>query len=70
METLKTILLRVVVLPIAGLLCSQTALAIAQAKDWYPEQQLARLLMASPEVFQTEWVRYGLLAVLTLFFGQ
>jgi hypothetical protein len=46
--------------------CSQTALAIAHANDWYPEQQLARLVMASPTILQVEWVRWALLAVLTL----
>jgi hypothetical protein len=65
MEILKTILLRVILLPAAGLLFARTALEIAHANDWYPERQLANLLMASPSLIQIEWVWWGLLAILT-----
>ena len=48
------------------LVCSQAALAVAHAFGWYPDQQLAALLLASPTALQIEWVQWSLLAVLTV----
>jgi hypothetical protein len=68
MRTFAKLFIRIFVVPLAGLLCSHTALAIAHANDWYPEKQLAEWLMASPTLLQIEWVQWGLLAVATLVF--
>ncbi|MGB9367148.1 MAG: hypothetical protein WCE79_14165 [Xanthobacteraceae bacterium] len=59
-------LVRVVIVPLAGLLVSRTALAVAHSFEWYPEEQLARLVVTSPTLFQIEAVWWGLWAVLTL----
>lgn len=60
--------IRIVVVPLAGLICSRALLAVAHAFGWYPEQQLARLIMSSPTVLQVEWVQWVLIATATVLF--
>jgi hypothetical protein len=67
-DTLKMILLRYFFQPFAGLVLSKAALEVAHAKGWYPEQQLASIIIASPQVLQIEWFRWCLLAALTIIF--
>ena len=66
MDLVKTILVRVILVPCCGLLISQTALAILHSNNWYPEQALARLLMESPTLFQVEWVRLAIITIASL----
>lgn len=64
MEILKTIF-KVVGLPILGLIISRASLEVAHANGWYPELELARLMMASTDVWHVGWARWGILAVVT-----
>ena len=63
---LKQWLVRAVLQPLFGLLFSRAVLEVAHAYDWYPEKQLAELLLGTPSLLQISWVRYGLLALVTL----
>ena len=54
-------------MPFVGLIvCSRALLGVAHYNEWYPEQQLARAIIASPTLLQIEWVRWTLLAILTV----
>ncbi|CAN5168518.1 hypothetical protein BH09MYX1_BH09MYX1_67400 [soil metagenome] len=60
---LKFIVLRVLLLPMVSLVTSHAALKIAHAGGWYPEDQLAKLLLASPSFLQIDAVRWTLIAL-------
>ena len=64
-ETFKAIF-RVVGLPIVGVIVSHAFLEIAHANGWYPEIQLARLMMASTDVWYVGWARWLIIAVITV----
>jgi hypothetical protein len=66
MGWMQTILLRIVLVPLTGLVVSRAVLAVANAYGWHPELQLARLLLASPELLQTEWIRWAIVALFAL----
>jgi hypothetical protein len=55
-----------VFLGFVSLICSHAAFMVAHAAGWYPDQQLARLLIASPGLLQIDAVRWALTAVLAL----
>jgi len=65
LEILKTIF-KVVGLPILGLIISRAFLEFAHANGWYPELHLARLMMASTDVWHVGWARWGIIAVITV----
>lgn len=65
MAWIGAIVSRVILLPLVGLICSHALLEVAHAFDWYPEKQLAAILIASPTIFQIEAVKWSLIAVLT-----
>jgi hypothetical protein len=45
-----------VLLAVFIIVASRALVSVAHAFDWYPEEQLARLLLASTNVFYVEWV--------------
>jgi hypothetical protein len=52
-----------------GFVCfvgTHAALIVAHDLDWYPDQQLARLVMASPGMLQVDWFRWGFVAVIAI----
>src|SRR5262245_32007168 len=53
-----------VFMAICVLICSRAVLAVAHALGWYPEIQLANLILAAPTAIQTEVVMWGMLAFL------
>jgi hypothetical protein len=55
-----------VLLGFTSLVVSRALLELAHFFDWYPERDLARVLMASPTLLQIEWIQWGLLAILTV----
>jgi hypothetical protein len=55
-----------VVLGFVSLICSHAAFIIAHTFGWYPDQQLANLILASPGLLQIEAVRWTLTAVLAV----
>jgi hypothetical protein len=55
-----------VLLGFASLVCSHAAFFVAHASGWFPDQQVARLLMASPGILQIETIRWVLTAVLAV----
>src|SRR4051812_20717445 len=55
-----------VILGFAALVCSHAAFIVAHAAGWFPDQQLAKLLLASPDILQIEAVRWTLTAALSL----
>jgi hypothetical protein len=55
-----------ILLGFASLVCSHAAFIVAHANGWFPDEQAARLLMASPDILQIEAVRWVLTAVLTV----
>jgi hypothetical protein len=63
---MQTILLRIVLLPLAGLVFSRALLVVADAYGWHPELQLAKLLLASPDLLQIEWIRSAIVALFAL----
>jgi hypothetical protein len=59
------ILLRVL-LAVVILILSHALLSVFHALNWYPEEQLAKLLLASTNIWYVEWVRWALTAILAL----
>lgn len=57
-------LVRWVVQPVCTLIIGRACLAVFHAYGWYPEQQLARLLLATPGVLESELILWGLAAVI------
>lgn len=55
-----------VLVAICVLVCSRTALAVAHALGWYPEQQLANFILAAPTALQIETVMWSILALVTI----
>src|SRR5258706_1893058 len=53
-------------LGIASVIVSHAALIAAHDSGWYPDQKLARLIVASPELLQVDWFRWGLTATLAV----
>jgi hypothetical protein len=53
-------------LAIASIVVSHAFLIAAHDSGWYPDQQLARLIVASPELLQVDWFRWGLTAILAI----
>jgi hypothetical protein len=51
-----------VLLAICVFICSRAVLAVAHALGWFPEQQLANLLLAAPTALQIEVVMWGIVA--------
>ena len=45
--------------------CSRAALEVAHTLDWYPERQLANLILAAPSALQIEVVMWSILAFVT-----
>jgi hypothetical protein len=57
-------------LGIASVVISHAALIAAHDSGWYPDQELARFIVASPELLHVDWFRWGLTALLAvLIFG-
>lgn len=56
------------VIGFASLVCSHAAFLVAHASGWFPDDQLARLLMASPGILQIEVAQWVLTAVLAITF--
>ena len=59
------IILRIL-LAIFILICSHALLIFFHVLNWFPEEQLARWLLASTNVWYVEWVRWALTAILAL----
>jgi hypothetical protein len=55
-----------IVLGFVSLVCSHAAFIVAHACGWFPDQQVARLLMTSPEILQIDSVRWVLTALLAI----
>jgi hypothetical protein len=55
-----------VLLAVVVIVISHALVIVAHALNWYPEEQLARLLLASTNVLYVEWVRWTLTAFLAL----
>src|SRR5690242_15757326 len=51
-----------VLLAICVFICSRAVLAVAHALGWFPEQQLANLILAAPTALQIEVVMWSMLA--------
>ena len=49
-----------------ALVCSRALLAVAHSFGWFPEQQLAKLVLNSPTIIQTEWLAWTMLTALAL----
>jgi hypothetical protein len=52
-----------VLLAICVFTCSRAVLAVARALGWFPEQQLANLILAAPTALQTEVVMWSMVAL-------
>jgi len=55
-----------VILGFVLLICTHAAFLVAHAAGWFPDQQLAGLLIASPNILQIEAVRWTLTAIFAL----
>jgi hypothetical protein len=49
-----------------SLVVSHALLIVAHALNWYPENQIAKLLLSSPSAWNIEWVRWVLIAATTV----
>ena len=55
-----------VLVAICVLVCSRAALEVVHSLGWYPERQLASLILAAPSALQIEMVMWSILAVVTV----
>jgi len=61
--------IRAIILAIIGFIVSRALLEVAHALGWYPEDQLANLLLKSPDLWKVAWVRWSLIAFVAAILG-
>jgi hypothetical protein len=67
-DNLKAVI-RAILLAIIGFIVSRALLEVVQALGWYPEDQLANLLLKSPDLWKVAWVRWILIAFVAVILG-
>jgi hypothetical protein len=55
-----------ILLGLVSFVCVHALIIVAHTLGWYPEAQLAKLLIVAPDLFRIEQVRWSLIAVLSV----